>query len=550
VQNPYILRIFSIVLFFVTINLGMAFAESSDVKNESDNALFVSPSPNDRKWIKRAKAAATKDKLVVQIDIVKLQTDVLFQQALGPGLHNQPPHPVVINLLPNIPPITVTTTTVERSAPGYLRWIGYLGDDPQSVVTFVVKEGFDASQRDASLVGTIVVGGRTFRLRPDKNGTHAIIEINTSAFPPEGLPRTRKRPPTFVPYGAEERHSFDPVADLGLRGIVIDRKIALHVEDNGSPLPNCRIDVLVVYTTKAKNAPCTLCASNIYMDISHAVDQANLTYTSSGVRQRLHLVNEPPPASYEIISYKEATTLQGGFAIDLANIITAADPEQNLASTNPAYPLKDANQWRDSHGADLVALWEKGHTKNGLPTECGMSNLMLQESPGVVQSDPNNAYSVVARRCAIGHFSMAHEFGHLGGANHDRGSMGMIGKSPDPEEYYSYGYVLPPKGTPDKHPMSIMAVPAENSCPADADTHGIYCCTSNNCTRGPGFWSNPESTYHDPINSGSPYTGVTTGNTQDTKNRTDDRLILNTSAELLANYRPPTVTPGVCKGGE
>ena len=517
-QNAYILRLLSSFLFFATL----AFATASEAENE----LFASPSPDDSQWIQRAKAAAAKDKLVTQIDFVRLQTDVLFQQALRPGLTgpdvtHRPPGPVAINLLPNMAPIVVNTTNVERSAPGYLEWTGYLEGDPQDVVTFVVKEGSDVMQRDAILVGTIVVGGRTFRLRPAQQGTHAIIEINTSAFPPEGRPRTLYSTP--IPYGAEETARI--------------REMALHL---ASPLTTCRIDVLVVYTTAAKQAKCNVCTpkeatslsdiETIYLDIREAIQQANTSYARSGIKQRLHLVNDPPPASYEI-HYPQANDL----STDLTNIYNAPQAMPG----NPIYPLNLAHEWRDHHGADLVSLWETDPASD----ECGMSNWMLENSPGVVESSPENAYSVVPRSCAVGQFSMAHEFGHLGAAHHDRGYSEAIGNPP--YDHFSYGYVLPlpSNGTTEKQPISIMAKPAE-SCPTDAAANGISCCITN-CTRGKGFWSNPERTYHDSV---SDFHGVRTGAT-DTNNHTDNRRILNISAEVLANYRPPLVKSGVCTGG-
>jgi hypothetical protein len=536
---PYVnvLRILFLILLFVTSDRGPAVAESS----LDEGALFAPRSPDDTGWVGKARAAAAKDKMVVQIDFARLRTDVLFQRALNPGLAHQPTRRVVITLLPNMPQMSVVTTTVERSAPGYLRWIGYIEGNPESVVVFTVKEGTDSMQRDATLVGTIIVGTRTFRIRPDQQETHAIIEIDTTKFPPEGPSLHFKRLP-------------------GLTAAIARNLLGRHEELSTGPfevfdppplLPSCQIDVLVLYTTEAKNlAPntgCMVCSTNIYDDISHAIDKVNESYQRSGIYQRLHLLNEPN------VSYETCVTVNSGTSCynethnlpdDLDNVARAG--ELTIKPTDSAYPLKVVYDRREKYNADLVALWVKGPFQNGLPAQCGQSYTMFQDSQsGALLPDDTNFLSVVQKGCALDQFSMAHEFGHLGAANHDRGSSQFISDS-----YYSYGYVLPPPA----NVMSIMAIPLDpnQSCPANANANGVFCCASNTCSRGIGFWSNPETTLYGGINGvkdmSPPPPPVLAPNTPISESSADDHLILNTSAEYLANYRWPHVMSGVCQG--
>ena len=531
-HNACCLKILCIVPLFVFVFVAFDLPTAVAISTPPENALFAPPSPEDSEWIQRAKTAAAKDKLVVQIDFARLRTDVLFQRAIRPGLAHQPIRPITLSLSPNMPELTVITTSVKQSARGYIEWEGYIQGKRESLVALIVTEGSDAAHQDAGLAGTIIVSKRTFRIRPDQRGTHAIIEIDTSKFPAEGLPRSRKRPSIPTPSVGIERSSplIPPSVSSGPHPLS---------PDPGYLLPECQIDILVAYTTAAKNAMCMSCLDTIDKDIEHAVQLANMSYTASGVNQQLNLLNKPD-ASYEtcVLGFdlkQHCYNESGDLNTDLDNINKAQDP--GIGLTDPAYPLKVVSQWRNSLSADLVALWEQGPTDaGGNHTICGVSNTMFEDPPGTVHPDPLNAYSVVPRVCGVGQYSMAHEFAHLGAANHDRGSSGLVGLPADlPPYFYSFGYVLPPP-TSGQQPMSIMAVPT-SSCPENANAHGIYCCSPGNCTRGMGFWSNPGSTYG----------GIETGAT-DAYNPTDNHLILNTSAEFIANYRLPEVMPGVCKG--
>jgi len=115
-------------------------------------------------------------------------------------------------------------------------------------------------------------------------------------------------------------------------------------------------------------------------------------------------------------------------------------------------------------------------------------------------------FSLVSQNCATGYYSFGHETGHNMGAQHDRATAG----SSTAMYSYSYGYQAP-----DASFRTIMA----------------YNCSSG-CSRV-NQWSNPDVYYNN----------QPTGVSSTAPNSADNRLTLNNTASIVANFRSANVTP-------
>ena len=162
--------------------------------------------------------------------------------------------------------------------------------------------------------------------------------------------------------------------------------------------------------------------------------------------------------------------------------------------TNRDGKIDNVHDLRDSYGADLVVMIVNS------TTYCGIGWLMTPN----YQKD-SVGFSLVSQNCATGYYSFAHETGHNMGAHHDRNNA-----SGTAMYSYSYGYQAP-----DASFRTIMA----------------YNCSSG-CTRV-NQWSNPEVFYNN----------QPTGVLSTAPNSADNRMTLNNTAPIVANFRSSKVTP-------
>ena len=138
---------------------------------------------------------------------------------------------------------------------------------------------------------------------------------------------------------------------------------------------------------------------------------------------------------------------------------------------------------------------------------CGISFIM---SPVSNAFEPFG-YAVVARSCATGNYSFAHELGHVMGARHDWN----VDSTNNSAYAFNHGYVNKTPTAPAAPWRTIMAY--NNDC----SDGGI------NCTRVP-YWSNPNVNY--PVG-GDPM-GVASGGQQ-----SDNHQVLNNTTLTVANFR-------------
>ncbi len=163
--------------------------------------------------------------------------------------------------------------------------------------------------------------------------------------------------------------------------------------------------------------------------------------------------------------------------------------------TNQDNVIDEARNLRNTYGADLVVM-----IVNNM-TYCGIGWLM---TPSYTYDSVGN--SLVSRGCATGYYSFAHETGHNMGAHHDRlntgGGSAMYS--------YSYGYQDPSLSF-----RTVMAYNCSGGCPR-----------VNN-------WSNPEVLYN----------GRPTGVVSTATNSADNRMTLNNTASIVANFRSAKIAP-------
>ncbi|GAB4256141.1 MAG: hypothetical protein Kow0092_01950 [Deferrisomatales bacterium] len=302
------------------------------------------------------------------------------------------------------------------------------------------------------VAGNIRVGRRLFQVR-SAAGAHEVREVDPGAFPDE-------LPPVSLPGEGGGGTRIGPEPDAAA----------------SSPV----IDVLVVYTPAAGAS-----GGDIRTEIQLAVDETNLSYAHSGIAQRLRLVHAAQ------VAYQESGDLQQ----DLYRLQHPADGH-----------LDEVLEWREEYRADLVSLWVDAEAA------CGVAFVMVPFDAGFA----GQAYSVVARPCATGNYSFAHELGHNMGALHDR-----EGPNPPDNPYdYNYGYVFPSGPW-----RTVMAY--NDACVRRGFT----------CERLP-YWSNPDVAYG----------GVPMGVPAGTPGAADNRLTLNATGAMVERFRLRAEPPGALEG--
>ena len=238
--------------------------------------------------------------------------------------------------------------SIEKKNEANFIWHGRMAELP-GTATLVVHDG--------NITGTIQNGPDLYHIEPVGGGVHAIIQIDTSKFPPE-------EPPTF-----KEKESFRPLnLDERLQ------QLGLPAQDlHDSPVS---ISVIVGYTQSANNS-----VGDIDATIQLAVAEANQAYVNSKINIQLNLVGT------FLFSYSEA-----GKTFDT---ILAA-----FASSS------DVNTRRNRASADLAALIINQSDY------CGLADAIL--------ANLCDAFAIIHYSCATGYYSFAHELGHLMGARHDQ----------------------------------------------------------------------------------------------------------------------------------
>jgi hypothetical protein len=290
--------------------------------------------------------------------------------------------------------------------------------------------------------GSITLPGAFYQVRTIAGGAQIVQQLDHSQFPPD------------EPFLPTPRFELAPEVAPQAMG------------DTGAT-----IDVMVAYTaTTRANAGGT---AQILNQINLAIAETNQAYANSAIVPRLRLVH----------AVEVAYTETGNSGTDL----------DRLTYTNDGY-IDQLHTLRNTYGADLVSLM----VENG-GGYCGIGWLMTNVSTSFAPY----GFSVVARGCATGYYSFAHELGHNMGARHDT----YVDSATTPYPY-AHGYA--------SVAGRWRTILAYNDACAAAGT---------NCTRIQ-YFSNPGITYG----------GAPMGNAS-----ADNHQALNNTAFAVANFRQATV---------
>jgi peptidyl-Asp metalloendopeptidase len=357
------------------------------------------------------------------------------------------PEQLTLNLFPDAVFSATKTREVQLSESAW-SWHGVVDNTPMSEVTITVNGEMIAANIHAEHAD--------FQIRTTSSGMYTIEEVDLSSLANGAEPVST---PLFDAFDEEEATAHD--SD---RGATADAATI--------------VDVLVVYTAEAVSGAGSEEALNT--EILLALSETNEGYVQSNVEHRLRL------ASQEQLEWDETAE-----RFDFSSTLTMlANPSDNI--------MDEVHALRDAVGADEVVLIVEGDN-----SYCGIGYLMTHPSAAFAPF----AFSVVARVCAAGNYSFAHEVGHNMGSNHNH-SAASDGAYP-----FSYGYQAPDVGV-----RTVMA----------------YGCPTSYCRRV-NRWSNPATSWE------SHALGVA-GNGADAA---DNHESLNRTARVVAGFRDevPVTTP-------
>lgn len=300
-------------------------------------------------------------------------------------------------------------------------WHGRLRNTSDSEVTLVVSGD--------TVAGTIRTGATIHEIRRSPDGQYELQEIDTTALPNDHHP---------VPVSPDQLAAGDVPSGTA------PTAPAPTAADSGT-----LIDVLVVYTTAAKNANGG--QAGIDALIALGVSLANTAFTNSQINTQFRLVHTAE------LTYAES----GNYNTDLSR----------LRGTSDGF-MDEVHALRDVHKADLVALIE-----DDIGGACGVAYVMDSVSAGFA----GWAFSVIQDSC-VSSYTLAHELGHNMGSMHDR-AEGGTGAYP-----YSFGHKESGKF------RTIMAYPCTPAC----TRINHY---SNPAVRYQGTWATGIDYTADPANS-------------------------------------------------
>jgi peptidyl-Asp metalloendopeptidase len=248
------------------------------------------------------------------------------------------------------------------------------------------------------------------------------------------------------------------------------------------------IDLMVLYTTAAKDAWGG--ESKTKANIATAITNFNKSFIDSGISNvtvNLAYAGE--------VKYTERTM---------------SDDLSSLRGTSDGV-MDNIHSLRNQYAADLVCLVIAGDD-----SACGLGQL----NTNATNYSANNAFCVAKYSCAVGNFSLAHEFGHNMGLRHD---WLVDGSSTPCKNHHAYA--------------NKKALDAGNSSTTAQRWRTIM--AYNNACQDKGFsctrvnrWSNPDVTYN----------GDPTGIAINQSNPSNEAFGFKRFACVVSKFRSPTLS--------
>lgn len=319
-----------------------------------------------------------------QRQFVTINRDWFRASLLDLGLVGQLPQNVELQLPDGSIVSLVSEILLVTSDPNQPKldiWSGRVAEFPLSRFSFVDDGG-------GSLIGDIVIESHTFRVRKvpgDASGVYQILK------PRIGNPTIRAASPlSTISVGREER---EPAV---LEDLPPDYKSV--------------IDLVVLYTERAKSSAPAYMSGDIEDEIALAVAEINISFRKQDIPAELNLVFSRK-VDFDDGRPINLGSIDGSVKGDLGAII---DPNDGV--------VDEVHKIRAEANADLVSIWVDAPRNSA----CGQASIYR----GDRASGAAKAFSIVSVYCAKRFNTFAHEIGHNLGAGHDGAeSTGRFGDS-------------------------------------------------------------------------------------------------------------------------
>ena len=343
-------------------------------------------------------------------------------------------------------------------------WAGQVDGESTSDVTI--------TQHAGAIQGVIHRGGRLYELSGRVNGEQTLIEVDQQSLPEDAHPISQSDALSVAKSG--EQASTQQTMPSSLGGGVVE-------------------DLLVVYTAKSCNryddpaiggngdGQC----DELEARVINSVQSTNQAFVNSGFGSQFQ------PLQINLLGMKQIDYVEKGRINDTLAMLTN--------SGGPYAAMDVVHMWRDSEGADMVAMVSEDSDACGTAWSFNGSD--------------KYAFSVVNSGC-LSSLSMAHELGHNFGDEHNRENAGSGARFA-----YSYGF---------RH------------CAADGS--GFRDIMSYDCDKTSAGVSVPRVAYYS--NPNVYFNGLATG-VSGTTDGANNALTISRTASQVASFRQaaPTSEP-------
>jgi len=304
-------------------------------------------------------------------------------------------------------------------------WIGALengAEGEETILTFGEKATF----------GSIAQPGKEPLLLAMRAGASWLVETDRSLLALIDNSATRPRAPDFfIPPKSATRQASSSSSGVGHAGSTAIAAGATPAAA-GTARASTVVDVVLGYTSGFAQGLGG--QSQAVTRLNHLMAVTNEAYVNSQIDAEVRLVHAMQ------VDYPDAT--DNGTALEELTGFRAPSTR-----TTPAAAFAGLRAARNQYGADLVSLVRKFNEPEN--SGCGIAWLIGGNQTGIDQSDESFGYSVVSDGTDAGadgktYFcreeTLAHEFGHNMGSQHDRAAATIDGVLKYGVYPYSFGF--------------------------------------------------------------------------------------------------------------